>query len=461
MATTTDTQQINTLFQKTDEIPHEADKFYYDSQWSVLTDTATSYPGLQCNYSTYGIRTLWTVPADYIFEIPNSWTSSTGTNVITSTAHNSFAYKTSVLDLVNSIQIQDENGKTLVYDSSIHWINRIRLLMRSKDWFATNQPQLCTSVDSQGGDLTIAGEAGLALRQNYLFNSLPGAVTAGYLNRIDYIPAALLHPFFAALTQPICNMSFRIILTFNSAAAQFIPFCYDPVGGGSATDLPTLTIGSSQTQSSIKLHYRSVTLPPNVYSNALSKMSSGTLTRQFKFLNSFVYQPQQFQNSTATSFTYTIPSITNPRRLWIFGLQAGNAINPRFAELPILTLSNTMIKINGQNLFLNYTPQNPYDYWKLFESQCLGLNNSNYTSPTISYDLFNYGGYRYNVFDLSYAMSKLANPTAAVQIDISSLCAPFIAEAGAFDLYVIAELEATCKTDIGTSSSSIITASNF
>lgn len=246
-----------------------------------------NYGAGQIRYDTLVSKDQWVIWADSWLAIPLSVSSANATPF---NGHENIAFKTSVLSLINSIQITTASGQTIVNDNQyIQYINNLRLLLETAfDAQFTNMNDLQLWKDTSLPPFTAAG-AGATVGQigwnsgspsvgtnetiatsdpqQFTYNAAAGApppgssvaninpaYNEGFAKRVQFfkanasfaagvysmivtIPLKYIHPFFAALSFPVINTRFQF--TFNTPVrfvsatpgipASDMPLMVDPV----------------------------------------------------------------------------------------------------------------------------------------------------------------------------------------------------------------------------------------
>ena len=130
-------------------------KKFTSSEWLYLNDLNNlNYTSGQIKFDTLVNKDQWVIWSDSYLAVPISISSLTAGHALVE--GDPIAWKTSVLSLINSVQITTASGQSLVNDTMrVNYINNLRLLIESAwDAQVTNLTELQCWKEVSGNNFT-------------------------------------------------------------------------------------------------------------------------------------------------------------------------------------------------------------------------------------------------------------------------------------------------------------------
>lgn len=406
---------------------------FRESNWKRINDSNNgSYGAGNIVFRTGPLRSQVKDLHNAYVAIPiRVYNQDTGTTVAW-TGVEQIAFKQSFLSLIYGIQVM-LNGKTLVNDTHIEFINNLRLLTsKSVAWQLCQGQEIGFASDAAFGGATdttrfvkTANAAGAAFDEGFRFRSsmltgsykyrsyefaAPAAAgdvvnfgtgqdagergdtaanaggTAAEYTLVVNLPLRYLHDIFNQYRMISLNDEWEITLltALNPSQSQAVLQCTSATPDGD--NLPAWSI-----RSPCELHYRHVQLD-----GPTNDLVSRVLADDTKFtipFNTALYT-DNLANTQTTVAQLVNSSIVNPMKLWVMMYTAGKLVSIAESECPgvcnAVGFKTSQVRLNGSNVFASDV-SGVDEHWDLFKGE-LGMYASNQSMIDKMAYLQNYKG---------------------------------------------------------------------
>jgi len=472
---TPDTVSISSALDSKSEVLGNDEEFS-SSEWLYLNDmqggtTSTgAYNSGQIKFDTLIPRNQWVIWADSYLLLNIAVSSASGAKPYEDTTP--IAFKQSACDLITGLLVTTGGGQTIINDTYIQQINRVRMLTQTglsgaysnmqdlgfwKDTSTmaalvtpnTKNPVpggnttgssygintqyaqadlaqlIYTDTGSSGAGIVIKGEnpyynEGFKIRSQ-LFKTMVTSFNNGTFNLQVKIPLALIHPFFAALNFPVINTHFLFTFFTSIGTGNVItsqsPFLVPQLSQESAprpfVDLPQCAITSTT-----QLFYRKITYSPELNKKIVAKLNAGyTKTLLFPTVDQYIKNVGTTPDNVTTRIDLVSPATVAPLRVYalLVPTTATDSSTVPFICPGILT--NINLNINNEPYYSSSLLTNR-QIWSVVEENSVSHGVSNVVSSMIGFGDF-LSNYRIHLCDVSRVKGRL-NPTEACSLQFVS-----------------------------------------
>ncbi len=441
---------------------------YKSEQWSYLSDyNNSSYP-TQVQFRTTDVKNKKIIWRDAYVQLPLCIFANTSASPAAPfNATTKVALKSSVLDFVYGLTLNNIGQGTIVNDSQIQFINQVRLILDTNtDFIEAKDAELMMGIDDvvwnpatpTGHPIsTQADPTGIVAGTNHgLYDrirfvqqkgfqetgELPptggyGPNVANSFNFNAYIPLRLCHPIFDTMDFVMYGSNFELYLALSFLSNNVYPPLM--VDTSTSVVIPRVTINTSA--GPCRLYYKSVEFEPS-QGELYKRMLDSGLTIRRDYLACDTYVLPDFQdygskdsgashNQNINNYQITA-SVVNPSALHVLLFPAKSFTGPTIGDSdtttpvtlvieqgpftlprsPVGGLTNTSVYLNQTNVFPDTQLITTNDYWDLLRQRLVGNQSDQNGSPISFYDFVN--AQRINWFPLDKTAQKFKNQNVSL-----------------------------------------------